>query len=173
MRLILETLRYILNAYTLLIRCSWKTRYPVEGPRKRKCFHVMTSLTLERIGTIDSEEALVQFHATAIYRFWLIYLNDLENSRTGTRTRKWFITLKYILQYKSTIEMIYQWKTTLECITLSTDFWTLIICHVWRPFYDEYTSLSKGHNKNQGFNITIIMLVNATWCTSNIFFLFH
>ena len=44
---------------------------------------------------------------------------------------------------------------------LYNTFLTLIFFHIWRPFYDEYTSLPKGHHENQGFNKTIIMLINV------------
>ena len=52
-------------------------------------------------------------------------------------------------------------------MTLYTHFWTLIFCHVSRPFYDEFTSLPMGHHNNQGFKIIIIMLVNVKWYRSN------
>ena len=81
-----------------------------------------------------------------------IYELELEND---------LLLYKYILQYKSTIQRIHQWKNNIEMYHFINTFWTLIFCHVWRPFYDEYTSLLKGNLKNQGFNITIIMLANV------------
>ena len=77
---------------------------------------------------------------------------------------------------KSNSRMIYHSKSTycninpqlreyinennIEMYHFLNTFWTFILRHVWRPLYEEYTSLPKGHHKNQGFYITIIMLVN-------------
>ena len=46
---------------------------------------------------------------------------------------------------------------------------------IWRlgALYVGYTSLPKGHHKDQGFNITIIMLVNIMRCISNMCFYFN
>ena len=67
---------------------------------------------------------------------------------------------------KNNAEMYHCINTFLNTHILS---WTLMFCHVWRPFCDECTSLPEGHHENQSFNITIIMLVNAKWCRSNNF----
>ena len=87
------------------------------------------------------------------------------------RTRTLFITLKvhttiWIHNSKNT-----SLKSNIEMYHFINTFWTHIFCLVWGPFYDEYTSLPKGHHKNQGLNITIIMLVNVQLCGSNHFFL--